>query len=379
MIGDKARIWPGEIEAGRDDRTGARVWQITRHRSINHHLYFLTSSFLPDERSLIFASYRNGMANFYRAGFPAGNIVQLTDSAGINGFSAVISSDGSRLLFTRQSCIVVIDMNTLVERQIADFPGGRLGEVDLSSDGKWVVSAIRFERDFGVVVAAVEGGEARIIHRQPDVVIHPQFHPRDPEIIEFATDPAPRMNLIRRDGTGRRCLYQHGTEEWLVHETWLAETGDLVFTVWPKAIKRMRMPSGKIETIAEFNAWHICPSPDGQFILCDTNCPDNGIQLVEIATGKRRTVCLSRSSNGGSQWPKGRVAVKKDFEDAARTAGSRVKDEMAWTDMKTDTVYGPQWTHPHPAFSRSGRYATFTSDRTDDPQVYVVEIKTDSE
>jgi len=373
-MSDQGRVWPGEITAGRDERIGSAVWQITRHPSISHNLYFLTSSFLPDERSLIFAGFRGGTANFYQAGFPRGDIRQLTDSADINSFSAVISNDGRRLWFTRASAIVVLDLTDLSERVLADFGAGKLGEVSLSSDGRWVVTAIRFDDGYGIAVAGTDGSGGSIIHRQERVIIHPQFHPADAALIEYASAPAPRMHLIRRDGSDLRCLYQHGNDECVVHETWLGDTGDLVFTIWPKAIKRMILPSGQITTIAEFNAWHIIPSRDGRWILCDTNCPDVGMQLVEVATGWRRTLCYPGSSNRGSQWPKGRYALEADFAEAARAGQSTLDEARSWTEMKTATVYGPQWTHPHPAFSPTGRYAAFTSDCTGQPQVYVVEI-----
>ncbi len=371
----KGRIWPGEARAGRDERTGAPIWQMTDHPSINHNLYFLTSSFLPDERSLVFASFRNGAANFYLAEFPSGRIVQLTDSEGINSFSAVLSADGSRMFFTRGQSIVVCRLDTLAEEIVAEVPGGKLGEVDLSCDERWAVSAVRLDEGNGIVVAATDGSGASVIHRQERTIIHPQFHPSDPTVIEYAADPAPRMFLINRDGTDNRCLYAHGNDEFVVHETWLGDTGDLVFTVWPRALKRMRTADRAITTIAEFNAWHICPSRDGRFILCDTNCPDVGLQRVDVQTGERRTVCYPDSSNGGSQWAKGRYALQADFEEAARASGRNVGDELSWMEMKTDTVYGPQWTHPHPALSNSGRYATFASDRTGHTQVYVVSLE----
>ena len=373
-MSEKGKIWPSEAVAGRDEQTGARVWQMTSHPSINHNLYFLTSSFLPDERALVFASFRSGRPNFYRMGFPAGEIVQLTDSEGINSFSGVVSEDGRQLWFTRGSSIVVCRLDDLSERVVADFPGGKLGEVDLSVDGRWVVSAIRLGDENGIVVAATDGSEASIIHRQDRTIIHPQFHPADPNVIEYAADPAPRMFLIGRDGSGNRCLHEHDNDEFVVHETWLGQTGDLVFTVWPRSIKRMNLENGSISTVADFNAWHICPSRDGRFILCDTNCPDVGMQLVDVATGNRRAVCYPQSSNGGSQWAKGRYALKADFEAAARERGGSVGKELSWMEMKTDTVYGPQWTHPHPSLSVSGRLATFTSDRTGHSQVYVVDL-----
>ncbi|MBI4579359.1 MAG: PD40 domain-containing protein [Planctomycetes bacterium] len=373
-MSDKGRVWPGEIEAGQDAQTGAVVWQVTGHPSINHNLYFLTNSFLPDERSLVFAGFRTGSANFFRAGFPQGDIVQLTDAPGINSFSAVISDDGSRLYFTRGNSVVKLELDSLREDVLGEVPGGSLGEVNLSCDGRWIVSAARFKGENGIVVIATDGSGTQVIHRQENVIIHPQFHPADPDVIEYANDPAPRMHLIRRDGTGHEVLYEHDNDEFIVHETWLGRTGDLVFTVWPTSLKRMRLPSHRIETIAEFNAWHICPSADGRFILCDTNCPDRGVQLVDVAGGSRRTVCYPASSNGGSQWAKGTYATAADFEEAARRAGTAVEAQCTWMEMKTDTVYGPQWSHPHPALTRSGRLAAFTSDRTGRPQVYVVAI-----
>jgi len=395
-MSDKGRRWPSEAIAGKDERTGAAVWQITNHPSINHGLYFLTSSFLPDEKSLVLASYRSGAVNYYRVGFPGGEIVQLTDSDGICGFSGVISRDGSSLWFTRRASIVRLSLADLSEQEVVDFGAGTLGEVNLSDDERWVVSAIRFEGQHGIAVAAADGSGGSIIHRQARVVIHPQFHPADSTVIEYAADPAPRIHLIDRDGSDNRCLYEHGNDEFVVHETWLGGGGDLVFVHWPRAIRRMHLPPGRISvhpetlkshrrdagatlvsgctvsTIAEFNAWHICPSRDGKIILCDTNCPDAGMQIVDVATGKRRTLCYPGSSNGGSQWAKGRYALKADFEEAARSGASSLRDAMSWMEMKADTVYGPQWTHPHPALSPSGRYATFTSDRTGHPQLYVV-------
>lgn len=100
------------------------------------------------------------------------------------------------------------------------------------------------------------------------------------------------------------------------------------------------------------------------------------MQLIDVETGRRRTVCRPASSNRGSQWAKSRYALAADFEAAARASGSDADagPQLSWMETKTDTVYGPQWTHPHPALSRSGRYATFTSDRSGHPQVYVVEL-----
>jgi hypothetical protein len=210
------------------------------------------------------------------------------------------------------------------------------------------------------MVASIDGSQSTSIPFDR-TVIHPQFHPTDPEWIEFAGDPAPRMHRVRRDGTGMECLYQHGNDEFVVHETFLGRTGDLVFTVWPKRLCRMSWNTGQITTIAQYNAWHIAPNRAGTHVLCDTNHPDEGLQIIDVQTGSRRQVCLSESSNQGSQWKTSRYAVASDFE-------------LSWMEKAADTIYGPQSTHPHPSWSTDETKVAFASDRTGITQVYVAEL-----
>jgi hypothetical protein len=75
---------------------------------------------------------------------------------------------------------------------------------------------------------------------------------------------------------------------------------------------------------------------------------------------------LSQSSNQGSQWRQSRYALAEDFADARKN--------LSWMENAGDTVYGPQWTHPHPSWSNGERVVTFASDRTGVTQVYVVDV-----
>ena len=69
-------------------------------------------------------------------------------------------------------------------------------------------------------------------------IIHPQFHPTDPDWIAYSQDPAPRMWRVRRDGSGNECLYEHGNDEFLVHETFLGDGAALIVVRWPYALLR---------------------------------------------------------------------------------------------------------------------------------------------
>ena len=367
----KGDISPSEATSYVDAATAARVWQVTNAPAISHPSYFLQSSFVPGGRTIFFTSYRTGTAQLFEVELPDGAIRQLTDGPAIHAFSPALHANGRDIFFVRGGSVWAVDRVTLHERQVADFPSAQLGECSLSSDGDWVVAAIKQASQAGIAVGRVNGRDWSLIPF-PRTVIHPQFHPLDPEWIEFAGDPAPRMHRVRRDGSGLECLYDHGNDEFVVHETFLGRTGDLVFTVWPRALCRMDWTTRRITTIAEYNAWHIAPDAAGARVLCDTNHPDNGLQIIDVTTGSRRQLCLPQASNGGSQWRTSRYALAEDF--AAARSQAQVAGTLSWMEAATDTVYGPQWTHPHPSWSREEENVAFASDRTGTTQVYVVAV-----
>jgi hypothetical protein len=367
----KGDLTASEESSFTDAATGARVRQITNKPAISHPSYFLQSSFLPGGKTMFFTSYRTGSAQLFEADLSGGPIRQLTDGPAIHAFSPALHPDGREIFLVRGGSVWAIDRKTLDERQVVDFAEGQLGECSLSADGEWVVAAIKQGNQPGLAAGRADGRDWRLIPF-PRTVIHPQFHPLEPEWIEFAGDPAPRMHRVRRDGTGLQCLYEHSNDEFVVHETFLGRTGDIVFTVWPRALRRLDWTTREITTIAEYNAWHIAPDAAGERVLCDTNHPDNGLQIIDVATGGRRQLCLPEASNGGSQWRKSRYALAEDF--AAARSEAQAAGTVSWMETATDTVYGPQWTHPHPSWSREEDAVAFASDRTGVTQVYVVEV-----
>jgi oligogalacturonide lyase len=335
------------------------IRQLTDGPHINHPTYFLQSSFFPGDRELFFTSYRTGEAQLFAVSLESGETRQLTHGAPIHPFSAALHPDGKTIVVTRGGGLWADD------RLIAELAGGQLGECSISPDGEWLTAAFQRGPERGLVVTRLDGSHQSEISF-PRTVIHPQFHPLEPEWIEFAGDPAPRMHRVRRDGTGMECLYEHGNDEFIVHETFLGETGDLVYTVWPFALRRMDWTTRETRTIVDFNAWHIAPDRAGRRILCDTNHPDRGLYIIDSESGELRHLCDSLSSNQGSQWRKSTYALAEDFAHARNT--------LSWMENAGDTVYGPQHTHPHPSWSTGETMAAFASDRTGTTQVYVADV-----
>ena len=341
------------------------ISQITDGPHINHPTYFLQSSFFPGDAAMFFTSYRTGDAQLFEIELASGTTRQLTHGAPIHPYSAALHADGRTLVVTRGGELWAVDRASLAERRIFAYDGAQLGECSISADGEWLTAAFARQAARGLVVSRFDGTQSNVIEF-PRTVIHPQFHPLEPEWIEFSGDPAPRMHRVRRDGSGMECLYHHGNDEFIVHETFLGQTGDLVFTVWPFSLRVMDWTTRAMRTIVDYNAWHISPDRAGRRILCDTNHPDEGLQIIDAASGARTPLCATGSSNQGSQWLKSRYALAEDFAAA--------RHGLSWMENAVDTVYGPQHSHPHPSWSRDESMVTFASDRTGVTQVYVATV-----
>ena len=369
----KGSIHPSELKLFHDPKTDTQIWQMTTDVSINHNLYFLTSSFTPDQKSLVFTSYRSGQADFYQVDFPDGEIRQLTCEDDIHGYSGVISHDGTTLFYTASGKVQALLIETLEVSVLAEFQRGSLGECSLSCDGKWLVAAMKQNNKSHITVTATDGSGGQVIFTAAEqTIIHPQFHPAFANLIAYSGDPAPRMWTINRDGSQNRLLYQHDNNEFLVHETFLGQREELIVSHWHHALRRISLQTLEMQTIANFNAWHICSNRAGTKVLCDTVHPDIGLRLVDVSTGQHQAICYPESSSQGSQWEKDRYAVAKDWAQAAQTEDRLTA--LSWMEMKVDKVYGPQWTHPHPSFSPDETMVVYTSDVSGSPQLYVAEI-----
>lgn len=364
--GKGARL-PPEQTSYRDAATGIEIHQLTSHPSINHLPYFLQSAVTPDLRAVIFTSYRTGSAQLFEASWPEGEIRQLTSGEPIHPYSPTLAPDGERVYFVRGGSLWRLDRSDLSEVCLAEFPNAQLGECTLDGGGNWITAAFKEGAATGLVTGRTDGGGWHLIPF-PRTVIHPQYHPLEPGWLEFAADPAPRMYRVRRDGTGLECLYEQPPEQWITHETFLGATGDLVFVEWPRRLHRLSWETRAIAAITDYKVWHVSPNRAGTKLVSDTNHPDEGIFEIDVASGRRRQVCLSESSNQGSQWRKDRPATAEDFAAAWKPEG---QGALSWLEVATDTVYGPQWTHPHPCYAPGEQLVTFTSDRSGWPQIFV--------
>lgn len=347
----------------RDEVSGRTIWQVTDDDAVHHHLYPLNPSWTADGRWLIYVSYAGGHANLVAVDTVTLDHRQLTDIPDLIPYSACPAREGHRVYYTAGRSIWSVSIDDGETRCLARFEDGAPGNCSVSSDGSWLVTAVRTDQGRNRIDAvATDGSEIRTILQTDRPIGHVQFAPTAANTLMYSGDVSSRVWLVEFDGTNDRLLYRQKEGEFLLHEIW-TEDGRGVYVVhWPFAVRRLAIDGSRDETVTSMNAWHIALRRDGRLIVCDTNHPDTGLHLIDTASGRTRLLCLSKSSNKGWQWrytfPRGGAHIDTTIY---RSAGTE------------ETDYGPQHTHPHPTFNPAGDKVVFTSDRSGISQVYVVE------
>jgi len=374
----KGQLIQTEYQVFTDDQTGATIHQLTRHPSTSHGLFgVLYPSFRPgtgsDHPQVALVAHRNGFPQLCLFDFATKTAKVLTDDEGLQSFSPSFSPDREYLYFsTKQGHIRRVHVDSLVDETVFAQPNGNLGDCSLSHDGRYVVTCCKQESAFGLLVVDIGDRSGRIVFETDLQILHPQFHPNDANLIVYAGNPNPRLWMIHRDGTNSQCLYKNAWNEFVVHESFLGDSDDLIFTVWPYRLVRFSIHERRLRTIADINAWHMASNREGTLIVSDTNHPDRGLLLIDPESGQFETLCYPGASCHGSQWKHDHPATAEAW--TARPDGEIDARVLSWMEMKVDTVYGPQWTHPHPSFDDSGRWIAYTSDVSGESQVYVVQV-----
>ncbi len=362
-----------EYSRSEDPKTGAIVHRLTHSVGGNHGLFFLTPSIRPGRSGQVtFVTHRAHIPQICLFDFSNKAATVLTDEPDIHPFSPAFSADGKCIYFsTRQGVIGSVEPESLDVKEHARLEQAAMGECAPSRDGRWIVIAYKRQQRHGLLLLDLMSGTNEILFEGHMKILHPQFHPLDSDIIIFAGDPAPRLWMIRRGEKKPTCLYKNDTDEFIVHESFLNKSNDLIFAIWPYRLARMNLYERKIRTIAEINAWHMVSDPSGRVIVADTTRPDRGLLLIDPSTGLYETLCYPDASCKGSQWDEDHPAGPEVWAALRDQSG----EDLSWMEMKTDEVYGPQSTHPHPSFDHTGKQVSFTSDRSNSPEVYVVEAE----
>jgi oligogalacturonide lyase len=349
----KGETFRGEQRRAMGPQTGVEVLQLTSAEAIHHTLYFTQASMRADDNTVVFVSNRGGGGwDLYGATLSDGIVTRMTDTGDINPFSPATSSTDDRVFYTAGSQVRAVDGTTLTEEVLADFGDASLGGCDVNPDGTQVLTVKRGVGDDALVTVGTDGSGAKAFFDAPRDVGYAQFCPKEPHWVLYSSGINQRMWTVSTRGLKDRPIYLHDARQWITHESFLGAGDEVLFTRWPDALMAIRRNGDDPRVVSHVNAWHASSRADGSLIVADTTLPDVGIRLIDPNDLRDAPLCYPGATSQGARW-------------GERTPEPGLVDE---------TTYGPQWTHPHPAFSASGKWVTYTSDCTGMPQVYAVRV-----
>ncbi|MEP7326088.1 MAG: protein kinase [Gemmatimonadota bacterium] len=209
MLGNWGNVAPSQIWVV---PIGGTPVPVTDSISLN-----VSPAWLPDG-TLLFVSNRDGARDIYaarldRAGTPRGLAVRLT--TGLEAYSISVSADGKsaaydRFILRRNVYAIPIPRSgsvSLKEARPLTSGNQTIENLDLSTDGKWLVFDSDLEGNQDIFVMPSAGGEARQVTRDPGGDFSPDFSPDGSEITFHSTRNGNRdIYLIRTDGSGEQRL-----------------------------------------------------------------------------------------------------------------------------------------------------------------------------
>ncbi len=347
-----------------DPKTGREVVQLTGDRSQNWGAYAALCPFSADERYVFFDSNRTGSWQIFRCEIASGELVQVSDRAGVARETLNVPEPGREVFYTAGPRIWAVDAASGEERCAVDASavadGNLHSYLTFSPDGSRALIMYRPRSGEGstLAVAATDGsGAIEPVYHRREGISHPRWVPNDERTASFCPNPDCQNDLdAPYERRARACQLDLVTGEafpllvmpagWrCTHEHW-APDGSHIYAHrkcvpgWvPTSIVSVPKGGGEITTHYTDDRrflGHSATSLDGRFMAIDVQeANNNPLLLLNIAAGTVETLC----------WPD--AGISSD----ASTFGA----------------------HPHPSFSPSGRWIAYTSDCTGTPQVYLVQ------
>ncbi len=349
-----------------DPKTGVKVIQLTSYPLPSAPFLYDWPSITPDNRRVVFFcqrfAARDAPWDIFRADTDGLNLFQLTErgdrmeAGGYYGRPAArLTLDGRTIYCVWEQELCTVDVETGETEELSSLDGhwpqrAVANNLHISADGRRLFIPYSAPTRQGVLRVDLEASGIE------DIAIDGHL---------FACDPTgPRLvvtkgkvewgTVVRSDGSrfvtnlgqlaGKWITDEDGKEleylcpEMYAHATLLGrhlevqgcgKPPERCIWIAEKGSEPKRLVQGPY-------FWHSAASWDGEWIVADTNWPDQGLQLIHVPSAHFAPLCHPG-------------ATQDHYE------------------------FG----HPHPALSQDGSLCVFRSDRTGVPQIYVAHITED--
>ena len=345
----------------KDARTGREVWQITSHDSASEACYFEAQAFTADDKYVIFSSKRTCEWQFYRCDLETGALKQLTSVSDLS-LRYTMHPDGKRIFYIDGRALCAIDVYDLSIDTLMDLSESGLKNPHIansfSADGRYALVNSRSDSGMSIYRADLQSETMEhVLTWGGGSYSHALINPAYPHLVTFVPYPDTQNDMsLPMDQRARTWIANMKTGEVkqfltcpygfrATHESW-SPNGERFF-FFKKSVPGW-MPVSIASISKEGDDWqeyytndtirlgHGRASDDGKWFISDGQDPGyNPLVLLNLETGDTEFLC--------------------------------------WADASIKEGHGAH-AHVHPSFSSSGKYVTYTSDKTGTPQVYVVPL-----
>lgn len=370
-------VWPSEITEYQDPTTGALMRRLTGGEAHNHHLYFTATSYTRDGH-LVIGSQRTGTPQLFLLRKPEGQLVQLTDEAGVSTLSGCVHPSEDVLYYVAGRQLKRLDLETFATEVLYEAPEGfRLSLPSITGDGSRLAlaysEALPLSTERGVIYSTMAEHYYR---RPPSCVLTVETADGAAKVIwgEHAWISHVIISPVDRDCV----VFCHEGGSWVKQRMWTVNASKLHQEAQPLMVQRpgevayheyflrdgqvgVQMKATGPDGKAEF--YHCFMRPDGtwlrQYLLggeCAGHIQSNSDNSLRIGDRGHRFMGDTAGATMMSLY---------------RFDGGR--DRCSWL-CEHGGDFSLQIGHPHPIFSPDNRYGLFTSNKGGVCQVYEVEI-----
>ena len=126
----KGESYACESREFRDEKTGARLRQVTNHPSVHHHPFYYVPAWDDAMSRLVFVSHRTGRPEIFAEIQDTRRLLQLTELEDIAEWSIHPSHDGEYVYFTAGAGAWRVDAETLKVEELINF-----GDIETRAKG----------------------------------------------------------------------------------------------------------------------------------------------------------------------------------------------------------------------------------------------------
>ncbi len=344
-----------------DAKTAREVWQITSHDSASEACYFEAQAFTNNDKYVVFSSKRTGEWQFYRCDLETGALKQLTSVSDLS-LRYTMHPDGKRILYIDGTSLCAIDVYDLSIDTLMMLGESGLKKPQIansfSADGRYALVNSRSDSGMSIYRADLMSQTMEhVFTRTGGRYSHALLNPVYPHLVTFVPYPDTQNDMsLPMDQRARTWIANMNTGEVkqfltcpygyrATHESWSPDGERFFF--YKKSVPGW-MPVSIASISKDGDDWleyytndtirlgHGRASDDGKWFISDGQDPgSNPLILLNLDTGEPEFLCWADAS------------IKEGHSAHA---------------------------HVHPSFSSSGKFVTYTSDKTGTPQVYVVAL-----